>query len=124
MKEFEINDIIEVTVSGISRYGIFVATNNEYIGMIHISEISDSFVKNINDYVNVGDKIYTKILDIDNKEKKLKLSIKCLNYKNVSDCGRNSSLNKNDKLDNGFSPLAENLDKWINDKILELDSDC
>lgn len=124
MKEFEINDIIEVAVSGISRYGIFVATNSEYIGMIHISEISDSFVKNINDYVNVGEKIYVKILDIDNKEKKLKLSIKYLNYKNVSDCGRNSNLNKNDKLDNGFSPLAENLDKWINDKILELDSDC
>ena len=49
MDEIKINDIIEVTVTGIQKYGAFVLINDKYDGLIHISEISSGYVKNIND---------------------------------------------------------------------------
>ena len=55
--DFNLGDIIEVTVTGIENYGIFVSVNDEYTGLIHISEIDNNFVKDINDYVKIGEKI-------------------------------------------------------------------
>ena len=59
MDDIKINDIIEVTVTGIQKYGAFVLINDKYDGLIHISEISSGYVKNINDYINSGDIIMT-----------------------------------------------------------------
>ena len=51
MDDIKVNDIVEVTVTGIQKYGAFVLINNKYDGLIHISEISSGYVKNINDYI-------------------------------------------------------------------------
>lgn len=45
MDDIKINDVIEVTVTGIQKYGAFVLINNKYDGLIHISEISSGYVK-------------------------------------------------------------------------------
>ena len=47
--DFNLGDIIEVTVTGIENYGIFVSVIDEYTGLIHISEIDNNFVKDINE---------------------------------------------------------------------------
>ena len=49
MIEYKIGDIVKVRVTGIERYGIFVSVDSLYTGLIHISEISSSFVKDVND---------------------------------------------------------------------------
>ena len=41
----------------------FVNLDNYYTGLIHISEISEKFVSNINDYVTIGETIRVKIID-------------------------------------------------------------
>lgn len=74
--KYKIGKIIKGTVSGIENYGIFVSFDQLYSGMIHISEISNDFVKNIHNIVRVGDTIYVKIIDIDEKMNHLSLSIK------------------------------------------------
>ena len=43
---YHVGDIIKVTVTSIENYGIFVTIDEEYNGMIHISEMSDNFVSN------------------------------------------------------------------------------
>ena len=48
--DFNLGDIIEVTVTGIENYGIFVSVNDEYTGLIHISEIDNNFVENLKKY--------------------------------------------------------------------------
>lgn len=73
--------IIRGTVSGIEPYGVFVSCDDYYVGLIHISEISHNYVKNINDFIKIGDVIYTEILDIDEDHGHLKLSIKNIDYK-------------------------------------------
>ena len=115
MDDIKINDIIEATVTGIQKYGAFVLINDKYDGLIHISEISSGYVKNINDYIKIKDKIYAQVVDIDNENKKFKLSIKNVDYKNDG-----KIINSSDNYSNGFEPLKEHLDLWINEKIKEI----
>ena len=73
--------IIRGTVTGVESYGAFVSCDDYYTGLIHISEISSGFVKNVTDFVKVGDLILAEVLDIDEETGHLKLSIKNIDYK-------------------------------------------
>ena len=55
MSKIKKGRIIRGTVSGIESYGAFVSCDDYYTGLIHISEMSHGFVKDINDFVKVGD---------------------------------------------------------------------
>lgn len=114
MKKVEKEDIVKVTVTGIQKYGAFVEAD-DYEGLIHISEISYGYVKNVNDFVKIGDKIYAKVVDVDNKDNHLKLSIKNIDYKNDG-----SDLERLVETKNGFTPLKDNLEVWIDKKIKDI----
>ena len=111
---YKIGDIINGQVTGIEKYGIFVHIDDRYSGLIHISEISEGFVRNVEDYVSVGDKIYTKIIEIDEENNKIKLSIKGIDYK------YNKIQPKSLESESGFEPLKERLDFWIEEKLKEI----
>lgn len=108
-------DIIKVKITGIQKYGAFATLNDDYNGLIHISEISYGFVKDINDFVNIGDNIYAEVVDIDNDSKQMKLSIKDIDYKKNGE-----KLKRMAETKNGFEPLKNNLEPWINQKIKEI----
>ena len=76
MKKYYPGNIVEGKVVGIKPYGIFVSLDEKTVGLVHISEISENFVEDINKYVKVGDVLKTKILDIDYDENRAKLSLK------------------------------------------------
>ena len=107
------DDVVKCLITGFKEYGIFVKVDELYDGLIHISEISESFVKNVGDYGDVGELIYAKVIDVDEETKHLKLSIKGLNYKVDG-----KSMEETDK--DGFLPLKKHLNVWINEKIKEL----
>ena len=115
MKEYKVGDIIEVTVSGIEPYGIFVNVDDNYSGLIHISEVDNNYVKDINSYVKIGDKIYSNIIDINEDNHHLSLSIKNMNYNNNDYDNRKIKENVN-----GFLPLHNKLDSWIEEKKEEI----
>ena len=110
---YKINDIVKCVVTGFKPYGIFVKIDDEYDGLIHISEISEGFVKNVQDYCNLKETLYVKVIGIDEENKHLKLSIKDLNFKLDG-----SSTIKIDE--NGFLPLKNKLDLWVNEKIKKI----
>lgn len=112
MKEsLAIGNIIKCKVTGIEKYGIFVHIDNDYNGLIHISEISEGYVRDIHQFVSLGEIIYCQVLDIDNCNKKLKLSIKNINYKLVP------LISGVQETRLGFLPLKEHLDIWIEEKL-------
>ena len=81
MNKYKIGKIIEVEVIGIEKYGIFVNVDKSYKGLIHISEITKEFVKNIYDYVETGEIIRAKIISVNEKKHHIKLSIKDFEYR-------------------------------------------
>lgn len=72
---FEVGQIVEGKVTGIMNYGAFVDLGNNASGMVHISEVAPVYVKEIKDYLTVGQEVKVKILGIDEKGK-ISLSIK------------------------------------------------
>ncbi len=105
MPKYKKGDIVKGKVSGIENYGIFLLMDDGYSGLIHISEISDMFVKSVFDYVELGEIIKAKVLEVDEDNKKVKLTIKNFDYR-IED-----KRELEDK--NGFSPLREMLPKWM-----------
>ena len=72
----EVGEILECTVEQIMPYGAFVRiTKNGRKGMIHISELSYSFVKDINAILKVEDKIEAKVIRVDERGR-IDLSLK------------------------------------------------
>ena len=114
MEKVKKNDIVKATVTGVQKYGAFVNTE-VYEGLIHISEISYGYVKNVNDFLKVGDDIFAEVVEVDNDDNHLKLSIKDIDYKKDG-----SRLKRMAETKSGFEPLKENLEIWINQKIKEI----
>lgn len=113
MTSYSKGKIVKGTVTGIESYGVFLSFDDYYSGLIHISEISHGFVKNITDYVNIGDVVYAKIIDVDEEQSHLKLSIKDIKYKGK----KRSPRRKIKETSLGFKTLAMKLPIWIDEKI-------
>ncbi len=75
-KSFKEGDLVEGVVRNIMQFGAFVDIGLKQDGLIHISEIANSYVKEINDFLTIGQKITVKILTIDEKTSKIQLSLK------------------------------------------------
>lgn len=70
--------IVEGVVTGITHFGAFILLSNGETGLVHISEVADTYVKDINEHLQKKDKVKVKILSIDGKGK-IGLSIKQAN---------------------------------------------
>ena len=68
--------ILTGTVRNVIDFGAFVDIGVKYDGLVHISEMSDKFVKNPSDLVSVGDIVKVKVIKIDRERKKVGLSMK------------------------------------------------
>ncbi len=76
--KFKVGDVVEAPVMRISQFGVFISLDGGISGLIHLSEISSSMVKNIEDHVKVGETIKAKIITFDPTAKRIGLSIKAL----------------------------------------------
>ncbi len=110
MAKFKVGEVVEGLVTGVEQYGIFVSLDEYYSGLIHISEISDGYVRDINNFVNIGETIKVRVLDSDDDTFHVKLSIKNLDYR----INRNNS--KIQETGSGFEILKNNLNKWIEER--------
>ena len=63
-------------VTNVTAFGAFVDVGVHQDGLVHISQLSDSFVSDPNDIVKVGQKVYVTILDVDLLRKRISLSMK------------------------------------------------
>lgn len=115
-------DIIDVKITGIQPYGAFASLPDNSTGLIHISEISDKFVKSIDSFVKVGESIKVKVIDFDQETNHAKLSLKAIDNRYRR---RNKRVYyKNPRrliveTPNGFKPLALAMEKWLKQGITE-----
>ena len=64
------------TIRNVTDFGAFVDIGVKHDGLVHISEMSEKFVKNPSEIVSVGDVVKVKVIDIDKERQKVKLSMK------------------------------------------------
>lgn len=77
--ELEVGDAIKVTVSNIEPYGVFVDLGNDIEGFLHISEISwNKNIQNPEEFLKVGQEIDVEVIEIDSKDRRLRVSLKKL----------------------------------------------
>ncbi len=74
----EVGSTVEGVVTGITNFGAFVDLKGGETGLIHISEVSDTYVKDVNNYLKLNEKVRAKVISVD-KAGKIGLSIKQLN---------------------------------------------
>lgn len=73
--KFEVGEIVEGKVTGIAKFGAFVELCPGKSGLVYISEIANTFVKEVSDHLKIGDEVKAKIVSIDDAGR-INLSIK------------------------------------------------
>ena len=73
--ELSVGSVLEGKVTGITKFGAFVTLPEGKSGLVHISEIANAYVNDVNDFLTLGQTVNVKILSI-TPEGKINLSIK------------------------------------------------
>lgn len=71
----EVGSKLQGKVTGITNFGAFVELPGGSTGLVHISEVADNYVKDINEHLKVGDQVEVKVINVE-KDGKIGLSIK------------------------------------------------
>jgi len=108
---YKVGDFVTGIVTGIENYGIFLSFDSGYTGLIHISELSYHFVKDVSLYASYCEKITCRILEIDETNKKMKCSLR------GTACGEE----KDRVIDHGFAPLKKLLPIWMDERMKDLE---
>lgn len=121
-KTYKVGDVVKGKVTGIQPYGAFVSLDENTQGLVHISEITYGYVKEVGEFLTTGQEVEVKILDIDDEAGKISLSIRELQEKpsvpKKEDKPRKTLQARVDEHDEeGFNTLKEKLAEWIKKSI-------
>lgn len=119
--KFESGSVLTGKVTGIQPYGAFVALDENTQGLVHISEITHGYVKDINEHLKVGDEVTVKVLSVDEKAGKIGLSIRATQEapqqvketKEKKPRRRQAVVNQDTETQQGFNTLKDKLQEWI-----------
>lgn len=118
MERYRVGELVTVMVTGIVNYGIFVRLPDGAQGLIHISEISDSYVRDVNSYAEVGATVEAVVIGYgDRANYKLSLKRKAKRARQTPKGPIKPPLRREanrEKLDSiPFAPLAKILESQI-----------
>ena len=74
--QLEVGAIVEGKVTGITKFGAFVELPEKKTGMVHISEVAPTFVKEIRDFITEGQTVKVKVLSVDVKKRRIGLTMR------------------------------------------------
>ncbi|MDD2430255.1 MAG: S1 RNA-binding domain-containing protein [Firmicutes bacterium] len=103
----EVGNVVEGKVTGITNFGAFVELGNGQTGLVHISEVADDYVQDINNYLKLNETVKVRVLSV--KEGKIGLSIRKVESVNKERSRRN---NRNQQPDKTFE---NKLSKFLKD---------
>jgi len=107
----EVGSKVEGKVTGIANVGAFIDLGNNQTGLVHISEVSDSYVENINEELEVGQTVTVKVLSIAN-DGKIGLSIRKAQEKPAAEASKRPTVaprrERSDRNDRNDRPSHSN----------------
>ncbi len=115
--QYEAGQIVEGKVTGIQSYGAFVALDDETQGLVHISEVTHGFVKDINEHLAVGDVVNVKVIQVDEDKNKISLSIRATieapKKENTHPAKRKQQPRVQEQDNAGFNTMKDKLEEWM-----------
>lgn len=90
-----VGDVLEGKVTAIKKYGAFVQLSAGVSGLVHISQIASEYVKQVEDYLEVGDAVNVKVIELTNG--RVSLSIKQVSALSRKDGGNQTTTTSNRK---------------------------
>lgn len=116
--KFEVGSVYTGKVTGLQAYGAFVALDEETQGLVHISEVTHGFVKDINEHLSIGDEVQVKVLSVDENAGKISLSIRATQEaperkESKSKKQRPQQVKEEAAAPQGFNTLKDKLEEWI-----------
>ncbi|MFD2637661.1 S1 domain-containing post-transcriptional regulator GSP13 [Piscibacillus salipiscarius] len=113
-KIIEEGQVLEGKVTGIQPYGAFVAIDENVQGLVHISEVTHGYVKDVNEHLSVGDEVKVKVLNVDEDSGKYSLSIRATEDKpKTQNQPKKKAVQKQNDEGTGFNVLKDKLEEWI-----------
>lgn len=112
--KYEVNEIVQGVVTRILPYGAMLVFEDETMGLLHISEISNSYIRNIYRYLKIGAVYQVKVLSFDSEKNFLKVSLKGLSEEERR---KNLGLNERNKALIDSKLLISKLNDWIKIEI-------
>jgi len=109
---YKAGQIVEGIVTGIQPYGAFVKLKDGTVGLIHISELSDDFVRAVEQYVCINQKVIVKVIEVDSEHKQLRFSLKAVH----GNCRKHPNQKKIQALPEmkiGFKSIQDKMPIWI-----------
>lgn len=106
-----VGEIVEGKITDIMQYGVFVKLNEGKSGLVHISEVSNEYVEDINQVLKKGDTVKVKVLSIDDSGK-IALSIKKALPREEK---KNRTNVREKKVEEGPQTLDDMLSKFMKD---------
>ena len=112
----KVGDVIKVKVAEVKPYAAFVYDENRHKGMVHISELSDTFIRDIDKFVAIDDEMSVIILNIDETDGFFRASYKQVpaDKKTTTHVNMRRALETNEE---EFASLKEKLPIWIEDSL-------
>ncbi|PAE42805.1 S1 domain-containing post-transcriptional regulator GSP13 [Bacillus sp. 7884-1] len=121
-EKIETGSVLTGKVTGIQPYGAFIALDENTQGLVHISEITHGYVKDINEHLKVGDEVNVKVLSIDENAGKIGLSIRATEEAPVQQAVAKPKKPRKRQAaaivpevegQQGFNTLKDKLQEWI-----------
>lgn len=118
---YQVGDLIVGKVVSVKPYALFLSFDGDVKGLLHISELSDAYVRDIERFGTVGDEMKVKVLSVDESNGFLRVSLK----KVPNDEQYNSHVHEQriflEDKEIDFSLLKEKLPTWIQDTLKKVE---
>jgi predicted RNA-binding protein with RPS1 domain len=113
MNEYQEGELIIGHVTSVRPYAVFLNFENNVNGLLHISEISDSFVRDTEKFASVGDEIKVMVIAKDPQNGFLRVSLKRVPGEEAYSTHKNTYRKKVETTSEDFEPLKKHLNGWI-----------
>lgn len=116
---FEIGQLVIGKVKSVKPYALFLEFDGKVNGLLHISEISDSFIRDIEKFGSVGDEMKVKVIDIDKSNGFLRVSLKQVPAEDAF------TTHHDEKIvpvatEEEFATLKEKMPQWIEETLKKI----
>lgn len=123
VNNFVLDELVVGTITDIRPYGALIYFEENRKGLLHIKQISDSYISNIKTYLKINSSIKVRIIEIDETNGFLKLSLKSVPHSEriIFDKEKGESNINPTQID--FTMLKEALPVWIDKAMEEINND-